>query len=335
MKNIIVSLTLIFAAPWPLCAFDYGHLTSFEKNYRQTNATYMYYAFTGKTSPYLIHNMAAGKTPRVCYHLTRGLGLSEEDFISQIGYAFREWTLNLGDAIHKAGRAEEFKDFISASRIYPIIARADWEFIETQQEEYARKQIHSRDTRGSYCDLVLIYDPLYCGNLNLGSYYVETPAPTICLNVLGKENFSDDYKTSDDLLFKRDAINHSLQKKEYFESSIGSFMHEMGHAFGLGDQYKEGLWSADKAYSTKMPRPGIMACDSLTITCDDMDGAVSLFYRAKKRDKTFKSFCNDGLIIKNGKPLEEENAKAKEIIKEILKKEAARKLQKQSAPPIY
>ena len=77
--------------------------------------------------------------------------------------------------------------------------------------------------------------------------------------------------------------------------------HELGHAFGLADQYSGQRYKGSFLYNSKVTRPSIME-HSEEITCDDIDGFITSIDRflGKNREE-FESFCSDGIFIKDGK----------------------------------
>ena len=86
-----------------------------------------------------------------------------------------------------------------------------------------------------------------------------------------------------------------IQDKKY----IQLMTHEMGHAFGLGDQYSGSTYRSSFIYSSKVLRPAIMGRNK-TITCDDIDGLITVIDRIKGIEREFHSLCKDGIFIKNG-----------------------------------
>ncbi len=84
------------------------------------------------------------------------------------------------------------------------------------------------------------------------------------------------------------------------ERMIISLTHELGHAFGLADQYPGATYKGSFIYNSKVMRPSIMD-KSKRVTCDDIDGLITSIYRILNKEKKFESFCQDGIFIKNGK----------------------------------
>ena len=89
---------------------------------------------------------------------------------------------------------------------------------------------------------------------------------------------------------------------------IQTVSHELGHAFGLADQYSGATIKSSFLYSSKIRRPSIMN-KSQYITCDDADGLITVIDRLKNNDKhrEFHSLCKDGIFIKDGQRITKQN----------------------------
>ncbi|WP_424245687.1 putative Zn-dependent protease with MMP-like domain [Elusimicrobium posterum] len=75
---------------------------------------------------------------------------------------------------------------------------------------------------------------------------------------------------------------------------FGTTVHEIGHAFGLGDLYDE-----DPSTDFFHPRASgiknsLMNGFQQRLTCDDADAIVSMIDMTNGTNRTFRSFCNDG-----------------------------------------
>ena len=84
---------------------------------------------------------------------------------------------------------------------------------------------------------------------------------------------------------------------------LSTITHELGHVFGLADRYSGMKHTGSYIYSSLTDRPSIMKGDYSVqeITCDDIDGFITSIDRIRKNKRTFKSFCNDDIILVNGK----------------------------------
>lgn len=82
--------------------------------------------------------------------------------------------------------------------------------------------------------------------------------------------------------------------------------HELGHAFGLADQYSGQTYKGSFIYNSKVKRPSIMD-KSKKITCDDVDGFITSMDRTLAKEREFYSLCHDGVFIKNGQAVTKNN----------------------------
>ena len=79
-----------------------------------------------------------------------------------------------------------------------------------------------------------------------------------------------------------------------------TILHELGHVFGLADQYDGSKYKGSVIYNSLVERPSIMQ-SSDELTCDDVDGFITSVDRIRNKKRTFTSFCNDGIVLVNGK----------------------------------
>lgn len=75
-------------------------------------------------------------------------------------------------------------------------------------------------------------------------------------------------------------------------------MHELGHAFGLGDEYRPD--TRPNEYSSQQAGQGIMQRLYNRISCDEINGMITLLDRLNQQERTFRSFCPNRSIIVNG-----------------------------------
>lgn len=85
-----------------------------------------------------------------------------------------------------------------------------------------------------------------------------------------------------------------------------TLIHELGHAFGLADQYPAGLHNANPELCTSsIKEDSLMAAGAPDVTCDEADGVVFLFdcilmpRNPNKRHNGWKSLCDRDLTIKH------------------------------------
>mgnify|MGYP004580866757 FL=1 len=85
-----------------------------------------------------------------------------------------------------------------------------------------------------------------------------------------------------------------------------TLIHELGHAFGLADQYPAGLHNANPELCTSsIKKDSLMAAGAPDVTCDEADGVIFLFdcilmpRNPNKRHNGWKSICDRDLTIKH------------------------------------
>lgn len=111
------------------------------------------------------------------------------------------------------------------------------------------------------------------------------------------------YNSEENVLFFPEKINTSFMydivfgKQRLYNNIV---THELGHAFGLADEYPGVISHSSFIYNSGVKRPSIMESGKY-ITCDDVDGFITSIDRIKHTKRTFKSFCQDGTIIDDGK----------------------------------
>lgn len=92
-------------------------------------------------------------------------------------------------------------------------------------------------------------------------------------------------------------------------------VHEMGHAFGLGDEY---LKDRPQEYASPAPGQGIMLRLYNPISCDEIDGMITLLDRFSGVQRTFASFCSNKTVIQNGKALPVSETIQQQVKKQLL-----------------
>ena len=85
---------------------------------------------------------------------------------------------------------------------------------------------------------------------------------------------------------------------EYDTPTYFSIMvHELGHAFGLGDEYLE---DRPHNYASATPGQGIMSRIYSPISCDELDGMITLLDRFSGKQRSFASFCAPTVVLESG-----------------------------------
>ena len=188
--------------------------------------------------------------------------------------SFTEWTIGIAFKIRDAGRRQEFED------ILPILEKN----FEINIEPCSQLKTY---------DLALaVFDNEDYSRMPpevyRARYFEEGRHPEIQMRKR---------------LFERDAAIQfgtvGFGKKP--DPLYPVIMHELGHHFGLADQYK--LGNSSMQYASHKSRPTIMDKQkkrNKKIMCDDIDGIVTLMDRFYDTGRTFYSLCGDGVEFTNG-----------------------------------
>ena len=174
----------------------------------------------------------------------------ENDLSDMITEAFQVWFDDTKAAIEKAGRQDEFKDImpILDRRLEPLskasaIAKAKKYKIPVVRFHFTTEnEMHEICGETTACQ----------GKTSYGSKIIAVHP----------------YTRAKSAFFTKHQIYIQL-------------IHEIGHYYGLADQYRNGAWNADEEYSTGKDRvkdgTSVMASNhSAHLTCDDIDGFINL-----------------------------------------------------------
>ncbi|MBR4508841.1 MAG: hypothetical protein IKP23_05190 [Elusimicrobiaceae bacterium] len=200
----------------------------------------------------------------------------QKELSNMITNGFQIWFSDTKAAIEKAGRQQEFAD------IMPILNKSVTPISDTSRQ-------YERDYRIPVVNF---------------HFTTENKMHSICGNY---EAAACEGSSS----FGADIISvhpYTTQKSEWFSRNQIKLIliHEIGHYYGLADQYRDAAWNADKEYSTKdriKDGSSVMASGYTShLKCDDIDGFINLidFTLAKQNDGNFSkraqkgwaSFCN-------------------------------------------
>lgn len=242
--------------------------------------------------------------------------------------ALREWTHGIALRIRAAGRAEEMADILrildkplTLTRLpacdltrHPLISKVHPDF----------------DPAGEKADLTVIVSSAYCTHLRgqVNSFFIfeyKDTSPFMCLlngyanpvrspaaqDYFPMANTQEDKALAADAeaVFRRAAqggYDTAFQTRLWrlnrlFEFDGHAFFaiiaHELGHAFGLGDEY---LTDRPCTYASQTPGEGLMFNGYQPISCDEVDGMITLLDRFAGKKRTFASFCSGRGLIQNG-----------------------------------
>ena len=257
------------------------------------------------------------------------------DLTLQTKAALNEWTRGVALHIEAAGRSKEFAGLL------PLLKGAKFTEVPCDLSKHpAAGAFFLARKNAQEADITVLASAAYCeGHFHrTSSFYTEQmpPAkPFICLQTryasipsdkenLSQTGLSDEQKdilaNAQKVLSRTTAPDYSSddQRRLWILNRLYSYdgptylaavTHEMGHAFGLADEYT-GL-SVDPLYKTAEPVSGIMKRLYDPLGCSEVDGMITLLDRYTHTARTFTSFCGNGVTFVSGVQQVAENTPTK------------------------
>ena len=261
-----------------------------------------------ENTKFIAYKLFRGEPVNICVYVATKdrKKFSAAQLAAETKSALDAWTAGAAEMIKQAGREDEFSDFINDAAARKINIKECSVGQKGEEKSVGRDFVTNINPDGGNYDLVVLIDSKKCRSGGGVSFTSQEPFNHVCLN--GEEGSKiASYSWKDKKILKYYIENKGKtpfgMKVPFFEGWSITLSHETGHAIGLADQYKEGLWNADLYYASLKPRESLMSCDSSVLTCDDLDGIITLDDRVNKRERTFDSLCRDGSAFKNGKPV--------------------------------
>lgn len=260
--------------------------------------------------------------------------VTQEELALMLQSALREWTYGIALRIEKTGRAEEFADILAILK-KPLNLQ-QLPVCDLTRHPRLSVLYPDVPARGQKADISLLFAPDYCaylnGTVNSAFFYDYNQAPPfICLtdgyanSVRAPEDTAhfplpaqnDPAANAQDQTLLADAPQqfariaqgkYTLFEQETFwrlnrlfeydgHTFFDIIIHEVGHAFGLGDEYKT---QRPKRYASIHPGQGLMQNGYRPLSCDETDGLITLLDRFHGKARTFESFCPGRHLIVNG-----------------------------------
>lgn len=210
--------------------------------------------------------------------------VAEENYISVIENGLKIWPTKVTEAIKQAGRAEEFADLLA------VLARFKAERVQTREEA---------NVWFSFSDVKYIR-----------STFETTEG---CARTITTNNPIEIFVSDPNLPNISNQPPGCFINKSAYDSAAYHTIHEVGHFYGLADQYSTVNASVVYSNSDRINRDSVMGASYIPqLTCDDVDGLIKMadrtFYMKNGRysprdEKGWTSFCNDGTIYQYGKVL--------------------------------
>lgn len=246
------------------------------------------------------------------------------DLTRQTQAALNEWTRGVALHIEAAGRRKEFADII------PLLKSAQFTEVPCDLSNHPAAGVFFLARKNAQeADITILVSNNYCeGHFHkTSSFYTEqmSPAkPFICLQThyasipndnenLSQAGLSAEQKnilTDAPKILSRVASGAYAaddQRRLWILNRLYSYdgptylaavTHEMGHAFGLADEYTG--FGVDPLYKTATPVSGIMKRLYDPLGCSEVDGMITLLDRYTHTSRTFTSFCGDGVTFVSG-----------------------------------
>lgn len=322
-KHILIYMkrflfTLIALSTASLCFADpFAHLNDIPE--QKTNTVLAEKLINFDTITYCI---AAPDAPKAS-------NLPEEDLNNRIRLAFKEWTYGIALRIRAAGRAEEFKDILAVlekninlkrlpacdvsehpkfKQLYPDYKS----YPQTADISVIRSTKYCREAMGNHSDF-FTYDASFGGpficlenyHLNMSAYTPSDYLPTL-FTTREKQLAYYAPKMLKTLPYAKyttqDQYDLWQTNRLFFYDDEPTFFavitHEFGHAFGLADEYDDD--DRDAYYSTTKHGEGLMRYSYGNMSCDEVDGMITLLDRFSNTKRDFVSFCDKNISFKNG-----------------------------------
>lgn len=178
--------------------------------------------------------------------------------------AFEIWTADAARKIRESGRADEFKSVIT-----------------TLEKKFTLSFENCADDKEYDLQFLII------NKKDVKKYY--------------DGNLPDDWDTPSHYDGKIEIPDYMLKYPNFSNvfTDLFIFTHEMGHAFGLADQY-DGAMNQSFYYTAPRIRKSVMGKGATKLTCDDLDTVITLIDRFGGTKRTFSSLCDDGTTFVNG-----------------------------------
>lgn len=221
---------------------------------------------------------------------------SEEELILHIRAAFKRWTLGGAATLKKHPRAKEFKDII---KLLSTKIKLQYLGLCNIDELGSSKPI-----RQGQPDIALVKGRCFGDT----AFFVPGKHPFICLgdpvvNTARAEATKDCFAAyaSGSKAVYNCRLDDIKKGDKTFPQSIRVVTHELGHAFGLDDEYFIKDKKRTPKSSTVNRGDGIMSHESQDINLDDIEGLITILDKYTQTKRTINpSLAHQDGAVKDG-----------------------------------
>ena len=279
-----------------------------------------------KPSLFLADKLAKQQPITYCVELgaKEDLGISRQEVALYTRAALKEWTYGIALQIETAGRSKEF------AAVLPLLKNAQFKQVACNLSAHAAGADYFEPSDApQQADISILVSKNYCENYfhKFTAFYMEdynSAAPFICViprytgllqdtdriavHVLNQEQKKVLAKRLP--LLKRIAQapytpadqRHLWQLNRLYSydgpTYFAAITHELGHAFGLADEYT--AHHADPLHLTSTTGQGIMRRLYDPIGCAETEGMLTLLGRYGKGPRAFAGFCQNNASYTDG-----------------------------------
>lgn len=278
---------------------------------------------TTQPQTFLAHRLLTADSIRYCVASSPS-AVPTDDADTLVQAALREWTHGIALKIRQSGREEDFKDILTTLEKPLTLQAVPGCAVPAKIQETPAQP-------SAQADIIFVISGKYCEKefKKTTSFYApatDKRGPFICVAENGAENPLRDISSNEYLpQVERPAVQKILQERRELFNQIARgdyssaqqqalwntnrffaydgptlfsvIIHELGHAFGLGDEY---ISPRPTDYASQKAGDGIMKRLYEPIGCDEIDGLITLLDRLNHTQRTFRSFCPGRNLIEDG-----------------------------------
>ena len=288
MRSLLILALCLLLAPFAAAKEPNSELESFEAEYKNFGA---YKFFKGDPIKYF-YEVIPSEPPQDATAGGDELLVKTKRAVKGAYYTeviertVKGWPSQVMQAIEKAERSGEFTD------ILPLLRGINLQ--RTNEAELADITFRFSDVK----------------------YIREVSKSTVSCGVWNRVGGRHSVIVMDPNLTVPSALDLSCigEKADAYQAAQETALHEVGHFYGLADQYSSKNTSLVYSNSNRINRDSVMGSSySTKLACDDVDGFIRLIDRIYAKEngrygaraaEGWQSFCNDGTVYRNGKVLE-------------------------------